>query len=494
MNTGILCDVAAERAILSAIGKYSNEAYLEVADVITDTSFTVDSNSIIFRCIKNILEHNSETKVDASSIYSSAKEIGVYYHLEKPDEAKHLNAILSFPASLTNTRSYAIKIRKLEVTRLLRKLLSQGQDDLLNITGTETTSEILAIVENLVFNFSTSLDGESGNPELIGEGILDYLQHKIDNPVDQLGISTGCPVWDASIGGGLRRGTVNVIGARAKAGKSMLGNNIGFYVAGRTKIPVLNMDTEMYKEDHIDRTLASRSGIPTNDISTGKFGENPEQVAELKRIAKYLGDIKEYPYYHKSIAGKSFEDQVSIMRRWIMKDVGLRPDGTAKDCLIIYDYLKLMDTQGMSGDMKEYQLLGFMMTTLHNFAVKYGVPILAFIQLNRDGINKEDSSTISHSDRIAWLCSNFSIFKSKSQPEIANDGGQKYGNTKLIPVISRHGAGFNFGSYINYNMEGHIGKITELGTTDYIKENQKEIQIHGEIAFKGTTDGTTQSD
>ncbi len=487
MSTGILCDVAAERAILAAISIHNNEAYLEVADIIGENSFTVDSNVIIFRCIKNILEHNSETKIDVSSVYSSAKEIGVYYHLEKPDEAKYLSAIFNFPADISNIRNFAIKIRKLEITRLLRKLLGQGQDKLLEITGNETTSEILSVVEDLIFNFSTSLDKENDNPTLIGEGLLEYLQHKIDNPVDQLGLSTGCPVYDAAIGGGLRRGTVNIIGGRAKAGKSMFGNNIGFYIAGKTTIPVLNMDTEMTREDHIDRTLASRTKIPTLDISTGKFSKNPAHVKELQRVAGYLCNIKYYPYYHESIAGKQFEDQISIMRRWIMKEVGLRTDGTAYDCLIIYDYLKLMSTQGMSQNLHEHQLLGFMMTSLHNFAVKYSVPILAFVQLNRDGINNEDTATISNSDRIAWLCSNFSIFKPKSPDELSEDGPE-CGNCKLIPVSARHGAGFNFGKYINYKLQGEIGSVIELGLTDDIKAKQKEIQMHEEIDFNDGID------
>lgn len=40
------------------------------------------------------------------------------------------------------------------------------------------------------------------------------------------------------------------------------------------------------------------------------------------------------------------------MRRWLVKDVGLNDDGTAKDCVIFYDYIKLMDTAGLSQDVK----------------------------------------------------------------------------------------------------------------------------------------------
>ena len=170
------------------------------------------------------------------------------------------------------------------------------------------------------------------------------------------------------------------------------------------------------------------------------------------------------------------EDQLSIMRRWLAKEVGVNAQGKSNDCVIIYDYLKIMDSADISGDMKEYQALGFLMTSLHNFAIRYEVPVLALVQLNRDGINKESTDTASGSDRIIWLCSNFSIYKSKSDEEIAKDGPEN-GNRKLVPVISRHGEGLADKDYININMIGKYGKIVEGKTafeledgTDYSEQ------------------------
>ena len=145
----------------------------------------------------------------------------------------------------------------------------------------------------------------------------------------------------------------------------------------------------------------------------------------------------------------------------------------SKDCVIFYDYLKLMDSAGISQDMKEYQVLGFMMTSLHNFATKYKVPIVAFIQLNRDGITKESTDTASGSDRIIWLCSNFSIFKRKSDEEIAEDGPNA-GNRKLIPLVSRHGGGLEDNDYINCNMKGWCAKITEGQTKLELSNNTSQ--------------------
>ena len=171
-------------------------------------------------------------------------------------------------------------------------------------------------------------------------------------------------------------------------------------------------------------------------------------------------EVKDIPYYHKTIGGKPLEDQQSIMRRWLAKEVGLNHQGKAKDCVIIYDYLKIMDAAEIKGDMKEYQALGFLMTSLHNFAIRYEVPILAFIQLNRDGITKESTDTASGSDRIVWLCSNFTIYKRKSDEEIAKDGPEN-GNRKLVPLIARHGEGLEDRDYINVNMIGKYGKLVE---------------------------------
>ena len=116
------------------------------------------------------------------------------------------------------------------------------------------------------------------------------------------------------------------------------------------------------------------------------------------------------------------------------------------------------------------------------------MPILAFIQLNRDGITKESTDTASGSDRIIWLCSNFSIYKAKSDEEIAKDGPEN-GNRKLVPIIARHGEGLGDKDYINVNMIGKYGKLTEGRTAFELEDgmdpsnDDSTINNHGEIPF-----------
>jgi replicative DNA helicase len=452
-----LSDASAERAVLSGIYNYGEDAYYDVADLLQESSFTIDSNIVLYKCFKHIFDKNPNTKLDIATIFSAAEELHLSSMVTKKEEVQHLQAITNFPVELDNVRKFAAKVKKLEIARLLEEQLDKAKSKVSEVKGTEPVGSIVGIAEDVIFNFSSVLNDTENHPTTVGQDVEEYIQSLIDNPIDQIGIPTGFPIYDQAIGGGLRRGTVNVIAARPKTGKTLLSDNIGFNVASKQNVPILNLDTEMMKEDHINRILAMMTEVDITSIETGKFAESPSKKNKIKDAAEKLKDMG---IYHKSIAGQPFEDQISLMRRWLIKEVGLNEDGTAKDCVIFYDYLKLMDSQGMSQDMKEYQVLGFMMTQLHNFATRYKVPIVAFVQLNRDGITKESTDTASGSDRIIWLCSNFTIFKRKTDEEIAEDGPEN-GNRKLLPLVSRHGGGLDDNDYINCNMKGWCAKISE---------------------------------
>lgn len=469
MVENLLSDPSAERAVLSGIFNFGNDAYLDVSDIITEKTFTIGSNAVIYKCLKRLLESDVKS-IDIPSIWSAASELNLNHIFDNRDEVKHLTAVTKFPVQAENVRRFAAKIRKLEIARLLDAQLEGAKEKLVKINGDESISNILGIAEDAIFDFSSLLGDGNDSPELLGSGIEEYVKYLEENPCQTMGISTGYPAYDQAIGGGLRRGTVNIIGARPKTGKTLLSDNIGMHIASELKIPVLNLDTEMTADDHKHRSLAMLSEVAINDIETGVFGDNPDKKDKVYKAAQ---KIKDMPYYHRSIGGMAFEEQLSVVRRWLAKEVGINDDGTAKECVIIYDYLKLMSSDSISNSLAEFQVLGFMMTGLHNFALKYKVPVLSFIQLNRDGINRESTDAASGSDRIVWLCSNFTIFKRKSDEEVAEDGIGN-GNRKLVPIVARHGGGLDDGDYINMHMKGYCGKIEEGRTAFELRDNREE--------------------
>jgi replicative DNA helicase len=454
-----LVDIASERSVIAGILQNNSDIYYDILDLITNETFTTKSNRVLWEIIQYIYANDPNAKIDYSLIESAGKSLKLDNILDDIEEQKYIRSLYNRPIARENIRKIAIKIRKLEIARGYRDKLQLSIAELCQITGDEPLTSIINIAEKPIFEFSDNLSStDTSDPVMMGNNIGEYIDHLKDNPKENIGVSTGYPLYDSMIGGGIRRGTVGLIGARTKAGKSTLANNVALYVSEKLNIPVLFLDTEMVVSDQRHRALANLSNVDIYTIETGKFGKDENKLKSVKGAAKKLSKI---PYYHVSAVGKPIEEILAIARRWLLKIVGKDENGITKDCLILYDYLKLANTDDMTRTLQEYQLLGFQIGSLHNFCVTHSVPCLSFIQLNRDGINKESSDVVSGSDRQAWICSHFCIFKHKSDEEIAQDGITK-GNRKMVFVLGRHGGGLDQNEYVCMQMDGQYNRITEV--------------------------------
>jgi replicative DNA helicase len=469
-----LTNVASERAVLAGICTYGIDCYLDVEAFLEEGTFTVDFNKVLYKCITHIV--HKVNKIDFVSLLSAATDISLGEYVNKPDVLKHIHGILATPIDVSSVASHAKKIRRLQFARTLQESIKDSYRALEAVTGEENISQIVDLVEVPIQNASVAyLKKDDAKPKLLGEDGDAYFDHLMSDEIKQIGIPSGYPSWDIAIGGGLLRGCVDLVGARTKMGKSVYCDNVALYVS-KLGIPVLVLDTEMSQEDHWNRVWANISGIDINNIKLADFKSDVRKI-ELVKEAKNL--LKNIPYYYKQVYGKGFDEILSIARRWILKEVGIGPNGRTNDCLIIYDYFKLMDPSSISDNMAEHQAMGFQATKLHNFAVEFDCSVLSFVQLNRDGITKESADVISQSDRIGWLCTSFTILKEKSVEEIADDG-PKNGNRKLVPVLSRHGPGMDDGGYICLNMIGELARITEIGTVRNLSRSRDFPERNGE--------------
>lgn len=464
----MLSDVAAERAVLAGLCKFGNETFLDVAGVVNPNTFTVQTNTYIYLCVKDIFDKDYQAIIDVPTLLGAAKALGFETIYTSQAEISHLKAILEFPVAKENVRKFAIQLRKLELTRLLKEKLKEAEDKLGKVNGTENLTEIISIAEDAIFNFNFLINDADTGPIHIGEDLDKYVEYLSENPVDQIGISTGLKRYDKAIGGGLRHGAVSLIVARTKTGKTTLAINIGMHVAINLNIPVLMLDSEMILQDIRHRSLARLSEIEIDDIETGKFSQSQFKQGKVNEAVKRLENSN---FYHYPMGLIPIDEQLAIIRRWIAKEVGFNLDGKAKNCLVIYDYLKLNSLEDIQNNVQEHQLLGELITRLVDISRRYHIPILAFAQTNRSGISKEDLSIVSGSDRLSHLASNTTLFKHKSDEEIAEDGIDG-GNRKLVPMNSRHGEDLG-GGYINLKFQGALAKIEEV-----------EPQVHNNDGFE----------
>jgi len=486
MNSN-LSDIGAERAILAGLFKHGVDVYVEISDIIDHNTFGNSNNQILYKCVSKVIEDGLE--VDVPAILSAASQLNFAEVVNSKQELQYIKSLFDFPVKKENIPSFAAQIKKFELARKIKSLASKMSKSAGEIKGGESVDEIISMVESPLMDFLREDDG-GDRPEKIGEGARDYLDFLQENKCDLVGVSTGFHRFDVSIGGGLRRKCVDLVSARPKVGKSVFADNVAMHVASNG-IPVLMLDTEMSKEDHLNRIIANLSGIPINDIATGQFSDDDDKLEKVQAAVEHIESI---PYSYTSVAGRPFEQILGLIKRWLLQEVGTDENGRTNDCVVVYDYLKLMSSNSITHNIQEYQALGFQITALHNLCVKYDFPCLSFVQLNRDGITKESTDTVSGSDRLIWLCTSFSIFKQKSAEELAEDGS-KAGNRKLVPVVSRHGAGLNDGDYINMDMVGEYAKLLELktrnefknqpsGDTGFISQNNLE-----EIANDGLEEG-----
>jgi len=469
-----LKDPGLERSVLSGVLQHGIGLVLDVLEILGPKDFHYMSNQKIFAIVKYLIQEKGCTELDVPTILTGAKALGYDDLFDKRERSEYLAMLFESTPSPSNTMKMTVSLYTLSLARKAINCLTSTAKDLAQISGDEEIETIIAQIEEPIFEFTGKVISDGNDLKSMGENFAVAMKAVSENPQDIVGISTGFSRWDQLIGGGLRRGTVNVVCARPKVGKSMFCLNIARNVAFGG-LPVLYLDTELTHEIQRDRLISLITKVKLDHIECGTFASIE---AEKKAVWDAEQIITDLPITHCSIAGQSVQSIMSIARRWLSKYVGFNEFGKANPCLIIYDYLKLMSSADINNNMAEHQMLGFLMSSFHNFAVKWSLPILATVQLNREGVGKDGGEFIAASDRILWLCSNCSILKGKTPEEFAEDP-PKNGTKKLIVTDTRFGPGMEEGNYINIydhlekaafeeglSFSEHVAKGFELNETE----------------------------
>jgi replicative DNA helicase len=458
----MLANVGVERAIIASICQYGKDALIEVEDIgVHAESFTQASNQALFTCLKAVLERHAE--IDQALLLISIKEAGYQALFDGRKDIEYIGSLFTFPIVESNIRPFAIKLERLAVARKAIQQHRVAIESLEQVSGNESIDDIIAMSENPIFDLIMELNkSKDKGPHVLFEDIEAYVQHLRENKADHMGIATPWRKYNAAIGGGLRSGGVNLISARPKIGKTTLGKELLLHCSNNLKIPALFLDTEMCKEDQIIRSLASTSGVALQDIETGNFENNHLALENVERAVKELKKNKLLHY--ESIAGKSFDEVLAVIRRWIVKCVGYDENGNTNKCIVVYDYFKLMDKAHLE-NLKEYEAMGYQISKLTDFAKQYSFPVLAFVQLNRQ-------HEVSQSDRLIWICHSFSKFATKEDAERTDDG-EDGGNRKLEVCETRFGGGLDDHDYICMNFERTINRITEVGLASEVRHREQ---------------------
>jgi hypothetical protein len=259
-------------------------------------------------------------------------------------------------------------------------------------------------------------------------------------------------------------GTLLVIAARKKMGKSTFLSNIAIHVAYILNKPVLYVDTELSFNEWRTRALSTVSGVKEREIKHG--GYDDLTYGHLKKASRL---VKKGKLFHEYMPGYSVDKLVALYKKYRHKEnIGL----------IVFDYLKEPDSTSIDRQRKEYQILGDVTTKLKDLAGQLDIPALTAVQLNRD-------NDIADSDRIARYADVICVWGTRDDKE-AEAGGVNCGTHKLVIKDTRRG-GATSDEGIGYNFFKEFLKIKEVPADKQYFNNFEKVVNHdgaGDDAYK----------
>ena len=432
-----------EAAVLACVLQ-SPANYFEVESQLSEQDFLTPHHKAIWVIIKS-LSQQGITSPDISTVLTRAGDLDLEKEISGPNikAYDYINALFDKSIDVNNIGFYlnrmldaSIKLKVLKASAEIVELTEQNK----TLTGETLTAEtIVDYAQDKFLQLAVDSMRESDATPL-SEGLDELLEEIENTPSGLMGIPTGFARLDEAIGG-LGPGTLTVVGARPKTGKSTMLLNWAKYIAYDCGRPVLYVDTEMSTMEQQLRLLSMMSTVPERDIKSNAFKDDAEALNNI-RFAQSIKDTG--IILHKYYPNFTPEGVAALTRKY-------HHQGKV-ECLI-FDYIKLPDADlQLMSNVKEYQALGYLTVALKNLAGQLQIPVITAVQLNREGANKGhvSSANFADSDRILRYANTLLGLASKPKKEQI-EMEEKYGRerayaagTHRIQVLDTRAGGTNY--------------------------------------------------
>jgi replicative DNA helicase len=381
----LFCKPTDERALLAFCFK-NMEHFYTLSSKITETDFLRKEHSNLFTILGSIHKQGANA-FDLPFVVAVAQQMSAVDSVGGIDYLQSINGML---VSDRNVLQASTKYRLYNIIQDNVNLIADNSKD-----GLEA-ADLIGKVETQILDLSTESKAIK-EPINLGDTIRSTLDARRKTKIEMLGLSTGFPILDKQIDG-LIPGTLNIVAARLKMGKSSFLSNIAAHAAYRGGAPTLYIDTEMPYDQWGDRIVAGISGVDERIIKHGGYTDEIYNTL----IDRCVRLVEKGKLWHEFMPGYTIEKVVALVKKFYMKyGIGL----------LVFDYIKEPDLSSNTNQRKEYQLLGDVTTKLKDIAGELNIPVLAAVQINRDG-------EIADSDRIARYADVISFWSVREKKEI----------------------------------------------------------------------------
>lgn len=413
----------AEEHVLGAM-MLSKSAIATIADEVRPEDFYRESHAVIFATALE-LDARGEP-VDALTLRDALERKTLRNGtnaLEFVGGPVRIHSLAALVPAVANAPHHARIVR--EAARR-RDLIQAGSEvSRLGWEGNGDVDDLIAKAEQAVSGVSSRYS--SGEATSLS-GTLSELFSQISLAVESgkpiSGLMTGFHDLD-ELTTGLYGGTLTVIAARPKVGKSMLGQNIAEWIADHAG-PVGFFSYEMSKRELALRSAVRETKLDLQRVRTGRL-----TPPELEQLRGALDKIGNRPVFYEDNPGVTMNDLRARARRLKAK----------KDIVALFvDYLQLM-LSGHSSESRQVEVAAIS-RGLKLLAKELDIPVIAISQLSRAVEARtekrpmlsdlRDSGAIEQDADAVWFLYRESLYKQVS--------ADKQNDTELIVAANRMGA------------------------------------------------------
>ncbi|BAS67509.1 MAG: replicative DNA helicase [Gammaproteobacteria bacterium] len=352
-----------EQSVLGGLLMH-NDAWDDVADVLTADDFYRPSHRAIFNAIHILLEHGEPA--DILTVKERLKKTG---DEETAGGFEYLAQIAESTPSVSNVKTYAQHVRELSVYRQLI-IVSQEIANAAYQPKDIEVQELIDLSERKIFKIAEQITrGKQDvvNVKDITKNIANQVQEWAESQGSITGLETGFTDLDEKTSG-LQNGDLIIIAGRPSMGKTAFAMNVVGNVAIEQGKPVLVFSLEMPTEALVLRMISSFGHIDSKKIRKGEMTETDWNSFSHAVTALDKNNIL-------------IDETPSITPTEIRAKARRAKRQYPNLSLIMVDYLQLMTVHGKSEN--RVQEISEISRSLKALAKEIDVPVIALSQLNR---------------------------------------------------------------------------------------------------------------
>lgn len=405
------------------IGDDSSERTRTVLALLKPEAFYNRAHQVIYAEMQQMFRDNKP--VDGLTLFDALESKGL---TDRVGGFAYLAELSKNTPSAANIVAYAMSVRESAMERYGIQRMTEATELLYARNGMNATQKFEAVQSIFTQMADHAKTGSRRGARALSEVMedwIDELEMRFDPKQRSRGLSTGIDSLDAVLEPkGLVRGSLLVIGARPKMGKTTLYSQLAINCAMNEELPAILFSLEMPDKQIFERMIGQVSGVNTDIFYRGADSDTEFAMAN----ARAMQMVESGNFFIDDTPGVGLSHIIAEARR-IKRDKG-------KVGMVLVDYLTLMAAEKADRNDLAY---GLITKGLKNLAKELDCVVVLLTQLNRDLEKRVNKRPLPSDSRDTGQIEQDCDYWIGIYREGAYDENASQSDTELLLRLNRHG-------------------------------------------------------